>query len=473
MDSMLEGVPKEPRARFLRGYLYREWQERNPEGKTIQDGAPTNGDCEAGQANSTDDGQHKAAEQPEPKEVAAEAAAGTAASGTTADVVAAGASPAQEEAAKGERGMAEAPAAAETTPKATEAAWESAAAGTETAPVKEPATEEGAPTPTVQDSVNPPEESAAVAAAPGTGEAGNAVANPEAGAAEAGAAEASQEAAVEDNSEASPAKALVTSEAEVPNQENGFDCGVFVLEFLTHLLLNPGSLAELGLTDHTDWFQQSQISYRREQLRVIAERLEEEARERGQPDVAKLLEDDALKAEVVAALTSLPEEVSEEEGEELSGYEGHEGMNEESEDASMEPDREEDVEDEEAEIGEPPAKRPRGEETTEAPAEEVQKPQQSLEDSGRVENAESGLQQPPQDPAQERPQDQQRQQEQQPQAQQQLEQQPQQPSVAEPQQPIPMEVQQQGQPPEMPQQSEQCQLSESETQSASCQPQHE
>jgi len=107
---------------------------------------------------------------------------------------------------------------------------------------------------------------------------------------------------------ANAALALRAVDAQVPTQENGFDCGVFVLEFLTHLLRSPASLAELGLAQHREWFEQAHVSHRRERLRWIAARLQHEARARGEPDAGKLLRDPSLEGEVARALTDGPPE---------------------------------------------------------------------------------------------------------------------------------------------------------------------
>jgi len=92
----------------------------------------------------------------------------------------------------------------------------------------------------------------------------------------------------------------------VPQQENGYDCGIFVLEFLTHLLQHPESLAGLGLSQHWDWFEQAHVSHRRERLRSIAGRLQDEARKKGMLDVGQLMRNAELRREVAEALTDHP-----------------------------------------------------------------------------------------------------------------------------------------------------------------------
>jgi len=78
--------------------------------------------------------------------------------------------------------------------------------------------------------------------------------------------------------------------ADVPKQENNHDCGIFVIEYLLHLLQSRSALPGLGLAPHQHWFRQAAVSHRRDRLRWIANELMKEARKRSQPDVGILLQ---------------------------------------------------------------------------------------------------------------------------------------------------------------------------------------
>lgn len=81
--------------------------------------------------------------------------------------------------------------------------------------------------------------------------------------------------------------------AEAPLQENGSDCGVFVLELCAELLARgAGAAAGLGLGGAGGpraWFGQRRVAWRRGVLRAVAAALWAEARARGCADVAELL----------------------------------------------------------------------------------------------------------------------------------------------------------------------------------------
>ncbi|CAE7213333.1 ulp2, partial [Symbiodinium pilosum] len=49
---------------------------------------------------------------------------------------------------------------------------------------------------------------------------------------------------------------LKVVEADVPKQANSFDCGIFLIEYLLHLLQSNTALAGLGLAAHRHWFGQ-------------------------------------------------------------------------------------------------------------------------------------------------------------------------------------------------------------------------
>ncbi|CAE7476975.1 ODA2, partial [Symbiodinium sp. CCMP2456] len=95
-------------------------------------------------------------------------------------------------------------------------------------------------------------------------------------------------------------------DADVPKQQNVYDCGLYVLEFLLYLLRAPDQFAMLGLESHQEWFDQSVISHRRGEMKQIVQRLLNEGRKSGQADVAMLLRDEALHQFVRQALTSEP-----------------------------------------------------------------------------------------------------------------------------------------------------------------------
>lgn len=100
--------------------------------------------------------------------------------------------------------------------------------------------------------------------------------------------------------------ALKAVVADVPKQANGYDCGIFIIEYLLHLLRSRSALASLGLAPHQHWFGQAAVSRRRKRLRHIAGLLQEEAKRRGDADVGRLLKDDALRSEVARSLQDQP-----------------------------------------------------------------------------------------------------------------------------------------------------------------------
>ncbi|CAJ1436780.1 unnamed protein product [Effrenium voratum] len=97
-------------------------------------------------------------------------------------------------------------------------------------------------------------------------------------------------------------------DGDVPKQQNVYDCGLYVLEFLLYLLRQPGQFSRLGLESHQEWFDQSVITHRRTQMRELVSRLLSEGKRSGQMDVSLLLRDESLRNAVREALTSEPPE---------------------------------------------------------------------------------------------------------------------------------------------------------------------
>lgn len=117
-------------------------------------------------------------------------------------------------------------------------------------------------------------------------------------------------------------QALKAAVADVPKQGNGYDCGIFILEFVLHLLQSRSALYGLGLTVHKHWFSQYVVSHRRRRLKALVLDLAEQARLRCEPDVQQLLQDTELRDEVIAAFTDKPSgsrELEEQEREAAGG----------------------------------------------------------------------------------------------------------------------------------------------------------
>eukprot|EP00434_Breviolum_minutum_P006222 symbB.v1.2.005487.t1/scaffold320.1/size229511/6 len=94
--------------------------------------------------------------------------------------------------------------------------------------------------------------------------------------------------------------------ADVPKQANSFDCGIFIIEYLLHLLRSKTALAGLGLAAHKHWFGQGSVSYRRKRLKWIANLLQHQAKRLGETDVNQLLQEEKVRGAVAMALTELP-----------------------------------------------------------------------------------------------------------------------------------------------------------------------
>jgi len=110
-------------------------------------------------------------------------------------------------------------------------------------------------------------------------------------------------------------KLLKGVEADVPKQANSFDCGIFIIEYLLHLLQSKSALCALGLASHTHWFGQESVSHRRKQLRMVAQRLIAEGIRQSESDVGRLLQDEELRSSIVKTLTErAPKRAQEDEG---------------------------------------------------------------------------------------------------------------------------------------------------------------
>jgi len=102
------------------------------------------------------------------------------------------------------------------------------------------------------------------------------------------------------------AETVKTVVPTVPTQENGYDCGVFIIEYLQHLLRDRSELVTLGFGTHRHWFRQEHVSHRRRRLRWICAALSKVARAKDQVDVSSLLQNDELRAAIATALTDSP-----------------------------------------------------------------------------------------------------------------------------------------------------------------------
>merc|ERR1712008_412959 len=92
-----------------------------------------------------------------------------------------------------------------------------------------------------------------------------------------------------------------------PNRQTG-DCGIFIIEYLLHILQSRSALKSLGLAPHQHWFGQVAVSHRRKRMHWIAKRLQSEAQKRSDPDVGKLLKDKTIRAAVLWALRDTPKQ---------------------------------------------------------------------------------------------------------------------------------------------------------------------
>ncbi|CAE8708816.1 unnamed protein product [Polarella glacialis] len=101
--------------------------------------------------------------------------------------------------------------------------------------------------------------------------------------------------------------------ADVPKQANCYDCGIFIIEFLCHLLTSKTALQGLGLAPHRHWFGQERVSHRRKRLCWVALLLTAEAQRRSEHDVGRLLQDEHLRAQVDGAFDGRSAAVESEE----------------------------------------------------------------------------------------------------------------------------------------------------------------
>lgn len=100
-------------------------------------------------------------------------------------------------------------------------------------------------------------------------------------------------------------RAMAYSSPAVPIQENTDDCGIFVFEFVSHLLRSTSSLKGLGLASHRFWFNQDVIAHRRHSMRYVASLLLDAA-SGSRTDVTELLQQTDLREQVLTALTDQP-----------------------------------------------------------------------------------------------------------------------------------------------------------------------
>lgn len=93
----------------------------------------------------------------------------------------------------------------------------------------------------------------------------------------------------------------------VPMQKNQCDCGVFILEYVTQILLRPSILRRLGTDNLSDWFQQSLVTWRRDQLKFALLYLAKLQEENKVDNVDDLLEKDEVRARLKQFFTSKPQ----------------------------------------------------------------------------------------------------------------------------------------------------------------------
>jgi hypothetical protein len=103
-------------------------------------------------------------------------------------------------------------------------------------------------------------------------------------------------------------------EVQIPNvplQENPFDCGIFVLEYLVYLLRCPAAFATLGLESHDEWFDQAVVTHRRQRMRDIVDILQREGQRLGDGDVLALLQNGDIRSAIKEALSDEPDKQTE------------------------------------------------------------------------------------------------------------------------------------------------------------------
>mmetsp|Transcript_87042 Transcript_87042/g.191226 ORF Transcript_87042/g.191226 Transcript_87042/m.191226 type:complete len:490 (+) Transcript_87042:115-1584(+) len=80
--------------------------------------------------------------------------------------------------------------------------------------------------------------------------------------------------------------------AEVPQQQNGTDCGIFIILYLLALCRSETSRFGIGLAPHNHWFGSREISECRKQLTLILGLLKRAALKTGETCVGRLLKHD-------------------------------------------------------------------------------------------------------------------------------------------------------------------------------------
>merc|ERR1711972_793576 len=109
-------------------------------------------------------------------------------------------------------------------------------------------------------------------------------------------------------------RALKAAVADVPKQENGYDCGIFIIEYLLHLLRSRSALVSLGLAPHQHWFSQASVTHRRRRFREIAACLRKQAKLRCESDVGRLLKGERLRRYIKALCERPPKRSMSDQG---------------------------------------------------------------------------------------------------------------------------------------------------------------
>eukprot|EP00929_Paragymnodinium_shiwhaense_P071774 TRINITY_DN36455_c0_g1_i1.p1 TRINITY_DN36455_c0_g1~~TRINITY_DN36455_c0_g1_i1.p1 ORF type:complete len:561 (-),score=141.95 TRINITY_DN36455_c0_g1_i1:296-1978(-) len=100
------------------------------------------------------------------------------------------------------------------------------------------------------------------------------------------------------------AEPLRAFSVKVPGQENSYDCGLFVLEYVAYLLRRPQVLMKLGVESRECWFSQKLVSHRRKCLLDLLNRLTKAAQDKKCLDVLALLRQDPdLRQAAIKAFT--------------------------------------------------------------------------------------------------------------------------------------------------------------------------
>lgn len=102
---------------------------------------------------------------------------------------------------------------------------------------------------------------------------------------------------------------ILSVDADVPKQTNGYDCGVFIIEFLLKMCRSPAALLGLGLAPHKHWFDQTAVNASRHRLKSIAALLRQMAARQSDSDVGRLLQDDSLRKRIQQVFSIEPEQL--------------------------------------------------------------------------------------------------------------------------------------------------------------------